>query len=331
MYEIALPMRSPFRSALTEVGDRHTFLVSIGRDGVAGWGEAAPIAGGTVDDHDTVRTALRMWAGSGEAPPSPTAQAAIDQATTDLEARCDREALWQRLGGLAGSIPASVAIGLGSDDEILTSVAHADAAGVGRLKLKIAPGRSVTVLQLVRARYPHLTCAVDANGTFGRDDIAELIELDSLRPSYIEQPLPPGDIDGHRIIRKRLSSPICLDEAIDGPDAVAAAADAADIVTVKPGRLGTTGAVATYAAAVASGLAVKVSGLIESGVGRAHVIAVATLPGVSEYDMAPSGWYFDADVVVVTDAGLVPSPRPGIGVEPDPDLLQRRTVARFGG
>jgi O-succinylbenzoate synthase len=328
--ELAIPMIRPFRSAATTIQDRRVVLIEVrDRAGSFGWGEAAPFPGATDDDIDAVWTSLT----AGD-PTSFTAsaRAAFDEARHDAEARNARLPLWQALGGGSAPVPASLAVGIRSDvAETVMAVAEARDAGYRAIKLKIDPERTELLSEVSRT-FPGLAIGVDGNGSFRPGDADLLVSLDRWRPAYVEQPFPAGTFADSAALRRQMQAPVVLDEDIvDATSARAAiSADSTDVLTVKPGRLGIDGALAVIALAVDAGLGVKVSGLIETGIGRGHSLALATLEAVVLTDLAPAQAFLETDIVDrpwTMRAGMIePRSRPGIGVEPDPALVERFAV-----
>ncbi len=325
LVEIALPFRRPFTISKTTVRSRRTVLVGLG-DGVHwGWGEAAPFPGVTDEEPAAVWDALRDAAGDiitgSPTDLPPTAAAAVDQARWDLEARHAGQSVTVRLGGMPGPVPACAAIGLTDTiGELLDVVAEVAARGVRCVKLKIKPGWDVEPLRAVRDAFESLRVGVDANGAYTDPHDPVLGLVDSLGPMYIEQPLPADDLGGHAFLRSRLDSPLCLDESVGSVRQahLAVEAGAADIISIKPGRIGLTGSKEVHDLAHDAGLSVKATGLLESGIGRAHTIAVGCLPSVTHHDLAPTDWYFAADAAdrpfVLEDGLVLPPTTPGIGV-----------------
>lgn len=326
LVEVALPFRRPFSMAKATVRSRRTILVGLGDGSLTGWGEAAPFPGVTPETLSEVWEALVGGADrilAGDDPPLPsTAAAAVDEARLDLAARSAGVTLAEWIGGRRVPLPASAAVGLTTTvNELLALVGDVVEAGFVGIKLKIKPGWDVEPLRAVRDMFPDLAVGVDANGSYTDPHDPILGLLDRLGPAYLEQPLPADDLGGLAFLRDRLDTPVCLDESVGTVDQARAAiaAGSADILCVKPGRLGPAAAVAVHDAAAEAGLGVKSTGLLESGVGRAHTIAVGCLPAVTHHDLAPSEWYFATDVVdhrfVMVDGHVSPPDGPGIGVE----------------
>ena len=340
LVEIALPFRRPFTMAQATIETRNSILVGLKRGGVTGWGEAAPFPNYTGDDVASAWNGLATVAGAlvaGTPPSRPilTAAAALGQAWRDLEAREAGQPLYRSLGGSNEPIPASVAIGIPPDLDTLGEVlGEVVAAGYRRVKLKIRPGWDVVPMRFVREVFPGLDVGLDANCSYSGPRDAVFEEMEDCDPSYLEQPLARDDLEGHAELRNRFAFPICLDESIGSlEDAVNALdAEAADIICIKPGRLGTSACVDVHDLATERGVAVKATGLLESGVGRGHTVAVGALPGCTFHDLCASRWYFTGDVItpdwVLTNGMLSPPPGPGIGVDIDPAAVDRFAVRR---
>lgn len=340
LIEMALPFRRPFTMAQVTVDTRNVILVGLERDGITGWGEAAPFPNYTGDDVSSAWTELVTVAdalvrGTPPTRPTLTAAAALGQAWRDLEAREAGEPLYASLGGSAEPIPASVAIGIPPDLDGLGEVlAEVVASGYLRVKLKIRPGWDTVPMRFVREVFPGLDVGLDANCSYTDPRDPVFAEIADCTPSYLEQPLDRRDLEGHAELRDRFAFPVCLDESIGSlEDAVAALdAEAADIICIKPGRLGTSTCVDVHDLASERGVAVKATGLLESGVGRGHTVAVGSLPGCTFHDLCTSRWYFTEDVVApewtMSEGMMTPPDTPGIGVEIDPTALRRVTVRR---
>lgn len=317
MWELALPLRAPFVNARGRVTDRRVVLVSVSDGSFTGWGEAAPFPGATPDTVEDAWGTLERGVVL-----SPTAAAALDQAGSDLEARRNDRPLWAAIGGTQRTIETSIAVGL--EEDPAERVAATGARGV---KVKIRPGDDVRRVAAVRSAYPELPIGVDANGSFGWDERDALIELDALGVGYVEQPFAADDLASHARLRDEIVAAVALDEGIDSTGAAIQAieADACDLLVVKPGRLGIRAAREVHDVALAAGLRIKASGLIETDVGRAHTLAVASLPAAVWSDIAVASWFVDAVISAegppVVDGRIALVERPGIGLEPDPAVF----------
>ncbi|MBA2338256.1 MAG: hypothetical protein H0V96_10955 [Acidimicrobiia bacterium] len=301
---MTVPMRHGLRTATGSIYRRRSIIVAATGDGHTGWGEAAPVGGHTLDTADDAWVLLVAEAGrivaGGEAVPieGSTATAAVDTALTDLAARAGGYSLAIHLGGRMEPVPASLVIGLPrSAHELLDDVAGAVAAGYRHVKVKIDPA-TVHLVSAVRHGHPSLGIAVDANGSFDATGIDRLVALDSLGLDYVEQPFPGDAIGTLTELHDVLATPICLDESIRRLADITTAAGFADAVALKPGRLGPSLTLQALGVAARNGLGVKIGGLVETGVGRNLLVAMATHPGVTlPSDLAASDRYFEQDLV----------------------------------
>jgi O-succinylbenzoate synthase len=342
--KLSLPLKAPFETSVGRLTTKTMLLVSVFADGVAGHAEC-------VADEDpfylpeTNATALHVLAdflvpiafGLDIAHPRdvapaldrvrghPMAKAALEMAVWELQARREGLPLYHLLGGRGGTIEAGVSVGLQADDEAVVDVVAAEVeAGYRRVKLKIKPGRDVSLVRPVRERFPDLPLMVDANTAYSLDDVDRLRALDELGLMMIEQPLAWDDIVDHATLQKRLLTPLCLDESIRSPaDARhALALGACRIINVKVGRVGGfTRALGVHDQAVSAGAPVWCGGMVESGVGRLANVHLQTLPGFTlPGDTSASLRVFEEDLVeppvVVEPDGTIAVPEgPGIGHE----------------
>jgi O-succinylbenzoate synthase len=232
-------------------------------------------------------------------------------------------------------IDVGVSVGItASVDALVGQVDRYVADGYRRVKLKIEPGWDVAPVRAVRERYPDLALQVDANGAYGLGDAETLAALDPFALLLIEQPLPEDDLRGHAALAAKLSTPICLDESITS---VASAIEAIEmgacaIVNIKPGRIGGyLEAKAVHDACVARSVPVWCGGMLETGIGRAANVALASLPGFTlPADLSASDRYFHTDITepfVLEDGRLRVPTGPGIGVTPVRDVLDRLTTS----
>jgi O-succinylbenzoate synthase len=360
-------------SAGTVAARRILLLELTDRDGTVAWSECVAEAQPTYspDTVDTCWMAIVDWLADrvlGRTFESPgdmhaalaegirghrMARAAIEMGAWGLESVRQQRPLATILadasaGGRAATRPvprehveSGIALGMSPSIEILTTQARtAASSGYRRIKLKVAPGHDVEPVKAVRAALgPSASLSVDANGSYALEDpthLAALEALDSLGLAMIEQPLAPDDLVRHAELQRRLKTPVCLDESITG---LAATEDmltlgSARIVNIKAGRVGgLTEAIAIHDRCVAAGVPVWCGGMLESGIGRAYNVALASLAGFTEPgDLSPSARYWTRDIVTpewtMDGAGRVrvPLDRPGIGVEIDTGFVGELTV-----
>ena len=230
-----------------------------------------------------------------------------------------------------------VSLGIEDDAETLVDLAVRFAeAGYRRVKLKIEPGRDVEGVRAVREALPAIPLSVDANAAYTLADSDRLAALDEFGLEYLEQPLAQDRLLGHADLQRRITTPVCLDESITS---AAVAADAirlaaCRVINIKPGRVGGLAeAVRIHGTARGAGVPVWCGGMLETGIGRAANLALASLPGFTlPGDTSGSDRYFHRDVTepfVVAPDGTMAVPRgPGIGVEPFPDILEETARER---
>ncbi len=264
------------------------------------------------------------------------AKAALETTLWDLEARRSGLPLWRHLGGVHSEIACGVSIGIReSIDALLAVVRKEVASGYKRVKIKIKPGWEIAPLQAIRAEFPTLPLMVDANSAFTLEDLGLFRKLDQLRLMMIEQPLAHDDIVDHAALQREIQTPLCLDESIHHAEDARKAIEMGScrIINVKLGRVG------GYAEAIKineycarNGVPIWCGGMLESGVGRAHNIAMSTLSGfVLPGDVSASERYYAEDTirppVTVTAQGTIRVPdSPGIGYTLDWDRIARATV-----
>lgn len=332
-------------------------LVRITTDTAVGFGECAALAEPTYTSEyaDEAETFLRevalptMLAGGRDADSAtafvarlgaieghPMAKAAIEMALLDAELRAEGRSMAEFVGAERPAIEAGATIGILPPDEAARQATDLVAAGFGRIKVKIAPGHDVDVLRAVRKAVGFAHLAVDGNGAYRGDDgrhLASLRVLDTLGLTAIEQPFAAGDLPSHAMLRRMIRTPIILDESIATIEDLerAMTLGAADVISVKPARLG--GVLASMALcrrARAGGLELTIGGLFESGIGRSVAIALGASAGfTSTGDLGPSRRYFARDLTTpleMTDGTLAVPRGVGIGTAIDEAAIESSTV-----
>src|SRR5262249_29314338 len=343
--EIELPLRFPFETSFGRTTERRIMIVRVfDKSGATGYGECT--AGeDPFYNHETIDTAWLIVAGYvvpmlsengiGEAASVNEVLAPIrgnrmakgpgEAALWDLEARLAGSPLWKYLGGTQIEIASGVSIGLqDTTDQLLDKVATEVESGYQRIKVKIKPGRDVQLVDAIRKRYPDIKLTVDANSAYSLDDAPLFKRLDEYNLMMIEQPLAPDDLVDHAELQKQIKTRICLDES------VLTTADArhayqlgsCKIINVKLGRVGGhSEAKSIQAFASSHGIPVWCGGMLESGVGRAHNIAMSTHPGFTlPGDVSASARYWDEDIIdppvtVSSNGTITVSNEPGIGYQ----------------
>jgi O-succinylbenzoate synthase len=338
--EINMPLASPFETSFGITTTRRILLVEIESDGLTAWGEC--VAGEhpyfseeSVDSAWIVteqelapRLVGQELVGGGGCPAlfrqvrgNRMAKAALENAVWDLEAQKKRVSLADLLGGTRSVIPCGVSIGIQpSPAALMEKIAEELEAGYRRVKLKCKPGWDTEIFDQVRKRWPDIRLSCDANSAYRVVDIDRLAEWDRFDLMMIEQPLWYDDFYFHSMLQKRLDTPICLDESIrNRRDALAAIdMDSCRIINIKLGRVGGfSEAVAVHNAAGERGVPVWCGGMLETGIGRAHNIALSSLPNFSlPGDVSASRRYWIEDIiepeVTVSGEGEIAVPE-GIG------------------
>lgn len=350
--EIRMPLVNFFETSFARMQARRILLVQLWADGIEGWGEVtcgeAPFYNHESTDAAAVvlrEFALPLVVGREFKHPSEVggwmarirgnamARAAVENAAWDAYARSLNQPLWRVLGGTRQEIACGVSIGIkDSVDDLLQSVAQELADGYQRIKIKIKPGWDVEVLQRVRREFPSIRLMGDANSAYTFDDLDRLRACDAFDLMMLEQPLWYDDIWLHARLQRELRTAICLDESIHhARDAEQAAAiGACRIINVKLGRVGGfASALALHAATQSAQIPVWCGGMLESGIGRAHNIALSTLANFSlPGDVSASRRYWHEDViepeVTVTPQGTIPTPQsPGLGFTVKLDYIRK--------
>jgi O-succinylbenzoate synthase len=263
------------------------------------------------------------------------AKAGLELAFMDLMAQATNQSLSQLLGGTQKRIPVGVSLGIQATmPQLLERVDRYLALGYQRIKLKIKPGWDLDVVAEVRRSYPDISLSVDANSAYTLDDKDHLKRLDDFGLLMIEQPLDNDDLIDHAQLQRELKTPICLDESITGRQRAKNAFElkSCRIVNIKVGRVGGySQALAIHDLCLSRQVPVWCGGMLESGVGRAHNIALASLPGFTlPGDISASSRYFARDLIVpevsVAPDGTVAVPDGvGLGFEVDVDFITNRT------
>lgn len=356
--EIELPLKWPFETSFGRTTRRRILILRVfDKSGAFGYGEctapedpfynhetidtawiiitkyAAPLlASGAIDSAAQVAPALARIRGNR------MAKGAVEAAIWDLEARIADVPLWKHIGGTVDEIACGVSIGLQeSHDMLLEKVAREVESGYQRIKIKIKPGKDIELVQAVRERMPAIKLMVDANSAYTLADIDLLKQLDKYNLMMIEQPLTPGDLVDHAKLQREISTPVCLDESILTLSDARHAHElgSCKIINIKLGRVGghaEAKLIQSYCSE--NGIEVWCGGMLESGVGRAHNIAMSTLPGFTlPGDVSASERYWEDDIieppVTVSARGTIKAPPgPGIGYEVNDARIELLAVSR---
>jgi O-succinylbenzoate synthase len=345
-----LQLVNPLRTSDGQHESRIATLVELrDSDGVIGWGEnvaptgvayvgenseesvtatcelIAPLLPGR--DVDVFEMMPESWWGVAG---HHFAKHAVESAVWDLHARRESTSLRDVLGGSRTSITPGVVVGIA--DSVAATVAEVQqrvAEGYGRVKIKVSPGRDVEVLRAIRSACgDELLLQADANAAYSKDDIELLCSFDEFNLQFIEQPFAAGDLESHAELVRRSRTAVCLDESICTVNELLTAIEmkACSVVNIKPSRVGGIGAAVQMHHIVKShGIDAWVGGMLESGIGRASCLALASLPGFTlTPDLSASSRYFSSDITAPFELvnGEIQVPTgPGIGVQPLPEVL----------
>ncbi|MGA8025783.1 MAG: o-succinylbenzoate synthase [Bryobacteraceae bacterium] len=355
---IRMPLVHYFETSFGRTHERDIILVEVFADGISGWGEVTagenpfyneewtgsvwPLLidyiAPRVLGHDFA-SAADVSARTAHIRGHNMARGGLETAMWDLQARLNDQPLCKAIGaGARREIPCGVSIGIQSDVEQLFKKIETElAAGYQRIKMKIKPGWDVDVIRQVRERFPAVKLMADANSAYTLKDLEHLKKLDEFYLMMIEQPLAHDDIVDHAVLQSSLETPICLDESIRSAHHAEQAIrlKACRIVNIKLGRVGGfSEAKRLHDICEASAVPVWCGGMLESGIGRAHNIALSTLPNfVLPGDVSASKRYWKRDIVTppveVTSRGTIQvSDTPGFGYGIDKDYLESLVVRR---
>ncbi len=357
LHEIRMPLVHFFETSFGRTTERRILLVTVHTDGPEGWGEC--VAGEdpfySEESIDTAWYAMERYLApalldkfinkSGDAPAlfsrvrgHRMAKAALENALWDAEAQARRMPLWELLGGTQAEIACGVSIGIqDSHEQLLEKVETELAAGYRRIKVKCKPGWDVEVFAKIRARWPQILLSCDANSAYTLQQIEHLKQFDQFHLLMIEQPLWHDDFYFHAHLQKHIKTSICLDEAIRGQRDAQAALEIGScrIINIKVGRVGGfSEAIAIHNTAQQAGAPVWCGGMLESGIGRSHNLALSTLPNFTlPGDVSASKRYWKEDVidpaVEVSPQGFIKVPEmPGRGFKIKTDLIEKLSTRK---
>src|SRR5579871_4264637 len=355
--EIHMPLVHFFETSFSRTYSRRILLVTVHCEGVDGWGESVvgedpfyssewiESAWPTLK-HYLVPSLLGKQIASAREWPAlfakgrghQMAKAGLENAIWEAEALQKNLPLWKLLGGTRREIPCGVSIGIqDSVEQLLEKIETELAAGYRRIKIKVKPGWDLNVLERIRSRWADITLSCDANSAYTLDEIEHLRKFDQFHLLMIEQPLWDDDIYYHARLQRELETSICLDESIVNARSAAFAVEGKScrIVNIKVGRVGGfSEALAVHDVCQALSVPVWCGGMLESGIGRAHNIALSTLANFSlPGDVSASKRYWKEDIidpeVTVSPQGMIAiSDQPGTGYRLKTDLIEKLTVRK---
>jgi len=355
--ELKMRLKAPFETSFGVTHNRRILLVEVVADGVSGWGEVttgetpsynpettdtawhvisdfiAPLlTGKSIASAADVATLLAGIRGHE------MAKAGVENALWDIEAQQKRLPLAKLVGGSWDEIRCGVSLGIRENPEALVKkVAEEVGNGYQRIKLKIKPGKDLEYVAAARKEFPETQLSVDANSAYALEDTEHLQKLDAFHLLMIEQPLRWDDIHSHAKLQKQIETAICLDECINSVNDAQAAIEsgACRIINIKLGRVGGhSSARKVHDMCWQNNIPVWCGGMLEAGVGRAHNIAMSTLPNFTlPGDVSASARYWDEDIidpeVEVTPQGTIRVPTtPGLGYKVKRELVEKLTVRK---
>ncbi len=357
LYHIRIPLVAPFETSFGVTTERESIIARIIADGVVGWGEC-------VADQDpgycyeTVGTAWhiitdflipRLFSAPLDTPRHvperfrwvrghQMAKATLESALWDIAAQQAGVSLREYIGGVRDRVVVGVSIGIQpSTEQLVERVLGFREIGYGRIKIKIKPGRDLADARAVRAAIPGVPLMVDANSAYTLNDAGLFKQMEDLDLLMIEQPLSNDDIYEHSKLQKQLTTPICLDESIhSAADArFAIELGSCRIINIKQGRVGgLTNAIAVHDACAEHSIPVWCGGMLETGIGRALNVALATLPNFKlPGDLSASNRYYNPDLIdpafeFNSDGTLSVPTAPGLGVNVVLERLEKVTLRK---
>jgi len=334
LVEIEVEFRRPFATVAGTFPTRRSVLVRIEDAGLIGWGEAPAFPSGRFGSANEAFADLAAPAGWSQGEPTvPIARAAVQAARADASARRAGRPLHHWLGASGAPVTARHPIGLLDPNLAEQEAAWLDTHNITAVKVKIAPGHDLEPVAKLRAALPTLDIGVDANGSYRDPSDPVFSGLAELDVSFIEQPLAPGDLASHRLLRDKLALPVCLDESISSVNDVAAVLEvgAADQLAIKLNRHGLTDLKEILRMARRHDVGVRIGGTFDTSIGRRHLLAAAGLPGVVGAAVGPPAAYLADDVAdypAVAAGSVAPTDAAGLGTKPDAGALQRLELRR---
>lgn len=358
LFEINLPLVNFFETSFGRTYERRIILLRVEDiSGAEGWGECTAGETPSYSEEWTdaawavierilapmvidveVENAAKIWDLMKQVRANRMAKAAIETACWDLEAKKLGTPLWRHLGGINKEIACGVSIGIqDSVEQLLEKIKTEVDAGYQRIKIKIAPHWDYEVIKKVRETFGDIQLMGDANSAYTLNDIDKLKSLDEFTLMMLEQPLPHDDIIDHAKLQAQISTPVCLDEPIKSPEDTRKAIElkSGKIINLKNGRVGGHSESKRIEKLCREAeIPVWCGGMLESGIGRAHNIAISTLAGYTmPGDVSASKRYWHEDIiepaVEVSANGTITAPEsPGIGFEVKRGLIERLAVRK---
>jgi o-succinylbenzoate synthase len=358
LFRLSMPLVAPFETSFGRSINRECLIIMLHAEGLTGYGECVAdldpgycyettgtawhitkdfiipgILGKDVTDATDFQRCVDHIRGHN------LAKAGVEMAVWDMLGKCDGKSLREMFGGTRDRVPVGVSVGLQESPEALVkTVGRYLDDGYGRIKIKIKPGRDVGDATAVRKAFPKIKLQVDANSAYTLDNFQVLKPFDQLDLLLIEQPLNEDDIWDHAKMQAEFKTPICLDESIVSPRHARYAIEmkSCRVINIKAGRIGgLSQALLTHDLCREHGLPVWCGGMLETGIGRASNLALATLPNFSlPGDISASDRYYKQDITeerftLNSDSSITVPDGPGLGIHVNEDALKRYTLAEM--
>ena len=356
LHHLRMDLQAPFETSFGRIQNRDCILIEIKAEGLTGWGECAAdyypgysseisgtawyilqnfiipsLLGQNVKDANNFQERVAHIRGHR------MAKAGVELAIWDLKGKRAGKPLRDLLGGLRRCVDVGVSVGLQASPTALThTVEHYLSEGYRRVKIKIKPGRDVGDTQAVRQAFPNLRLQVDANSAYTLETAEVLLPLDELDLLLIEQPLADDDLWDHSKLQNKFKTPLCLDESITTPRHARQALEmnARQIINIKPCRVGgLSQGVKIHNLCQAHNVPVWCGGMLETGVGRAANLALASLPNFAlPGDISATDRYYAEDITnerftLNADSTIDVPDTPGLGVTINQTALKRYSLS----
>jgi len=354
-FHIRMPLKHPFETSFGRAELLDKIIIAVYADGLVGYGEC-PVDDGPFYSYESIDTCWNIQRDhlfpmllktefdvSSDLPRifAPVrghnfAKAGVESAVWDLEAKQKGMSLKELVGATRDRVRVRVSVGIqATSEELRERVASFLEKGYTQIKIKIKPGKDIVLVETLRAAFPDLELMVDANSAYSLNDADMLRQLDTYNLVMIEQPLAYDDLIDHAALQNEINTPICLDESISSPararDAIALGS--AQIINIKPGRVGgPSNSIAIHNHCQANDIPVWCGGMLESGIGRAHNLALAALPNFQfPSDISATDRYWNEDIVdhqftINADGTMTVPDGLGIGVEVSRKVLDKYLV-----
>lgn len=357
LFHMRMRLKQPFETSFGVQDKRESIILRLRGDGLEGWGECVAdqspgfsyetvgtawhvlrdffgpaVLGRDVEDIEAFLALIKGFKGH------PLARAGLEMAFWDLVGKAKEQSLREMLGGSAKAVQVGVSVGIKQNlPTLYKTIENYLNEGYRRIKIKIKPGKDVDVARGVREHFPALRLQVDANSAYRIEDSDVIKKLDDLNLEMIEQPFAEDDLVDHSKLQSRLRTAICLDESIKRLRHARQALDlgACKIINIKPGRVGgLSEALRIHDYCFGAGIPVWCGGMLETNIGRASNLAMASLPGFTlPSDISASARYYDEDIaapefILNEDSTIDVADEPGLGVEIIRDSLQKFTLRR---